>query len=106
AQFGSDLDAVTQRLLARGERLTELLKQPQFSPLPVEEEVVAIFAGVNGYLDKLQVAQIRRFEEELLRMFRATQARLLEEIRTKREISKDLSDALKKAIGDFAAKFA
>ncbi|HXZ68698.1 MAG TPA: F0F1 ATP synthase subunit alpha, partial [Alphaproteobacteria bacterium] len=60
AQFGSDLDASTQRLLARGERLTELLKQPQFSPMPVEEQVVSIFAGVNGFLDKLQVNQISR----------------------------------------------
>ncbi len=61
AQFGSDLDASTQRLLARGERLTELLKQPQFSPLPVEEQVVSIFAGVNGFLDKLADRSDRPF---------------------------------------------
>jgi len=106
AQFGSDLDASTQRLLARGERLTELLKQPQFSPLPVEEEVISIFAGVNGFLDKLQVNQIGRFEEELLRMFRSSQAALLEEVRTKRELSKELTEKLKEVIGGFAARFA
>ncbi|MFZ1992171.1 MAG: F0F1 ATP synthase subunit alpha [Alphaproteobacteria bacterium] len=106
AQFGSDLDASTQRLLARGERLTELLKQPQFSPLPVEEEVISIFAGVNGFLDKLQVNQIGRFEEELLRMLRTSQAKLLEEIRTKRELTKETTDKLKEVIGGFAARFA
>src|ERR1700756_5650347 len=65
AQFGSDLDASTQRLLARGARLTELLKQPQFSPMPIEEQVVSIFAGVRGYLDKVAVNAIGRFEAEL-----------------------------------------
>ena len=67
AQFGSDLDATTQRLLNRGARLTELLKQPQFSPLKVEEQVVVIYAGVNGYLDPLAVSDVSRFEAELLR---------------------------------------
>src|SRR5579859_1409644 len=71
AQFGSDLDAATQRLLNRGSRLTELLKQPQFSPLPVEEQVVSIFAGVRGYLDKLAVSDVGRFEAQLLRAIRA-----------------------------------
>ena len=106
AQFGSDLDASTQRLLARGERLTELLKQPQFSPLPVEEEVISIFAGVNGFLDKLAVGQIGRFEAELLRLFRSSQAGLLEEIRTKRELTKETTEKLKEVIGGFAARFA
>ena len=68
AQFGSDLDAATQRLLTRGARLTELLKQPQYAPLPVEEQVVSIFAGTRGYLDTLKVADIGRFEAELLRL--------------------------------------
>ena len=67
AQFGSDLDATTQRLLNRGARLTELLKQPQFSPMKVEEQVVVIYAGVNGYLDPIPVSAVRRFEDELLR---------------------------------------
>src|SRR5258705_3895615 len=70
AQFGSDLDAVTQRLLARGARLTELLKQPQFSPLKVEEQVVAIFAGTRGYLDAIPVEAVGRFEQDMLRLLR------------------------------------
>ena len=71
AQFGSDLDATTQRLLSRGARLTELLKQPQFSPMKVEEQVVVIYAGVNGYLDPIAVKEVSRFEAELLRYMRA-----------------------------------
>src|SRR6202453_2993342 len=82
AQFGSDLDAATQRLLNRGARLTELLKQPQFSPLPVEEEVVSIYTGVKGYLDKLAVADIGRFEDELLRLMRGKHKDVLDAIRT------------------------
>src|SRR5690606_23122959 len=70
AQFGSDLDATTQRLLARGARLTELLKQPQFSPLKMEEQVIVIFAGTRGYLDPLPVTAVGRFEQELLRTIR------------------------------------
>ena len=66
AQFASDLDASTQALLARGSRLTELLKQPQYQPVPVEEQVVAIFAGVRGYLDKIDVGRIGAFEAQLL----------------------------------------
>ena len=81
AQFGSDLDAATQRLLNRGARLTELLKQPQFSPLPVEEQVVVIFAGVNGYLDKLPVNKVGEFEQGFLALLRAEHKDLLAEIR-------------------------
>ncbi|HXK54163.1 MAG TPA: F0F1 ATP synthase subunit alpha, partial [Hyphomicrobiales bacterium] len=87
AQFGSDLDAATQRLLNRGARLTELLKQPQFSPLKVEEQVVVIYAGVNGYLDKLAVSDVRRFEQELLRTIRDKHMSILDAIRTEKEIS-------------------
>jgi F-type H+-transporting ATPase subunit alpha len=75
AQFGSDLDAATQRLLNRGARLTELLKQPQFSPLKTEEQVAVIYAGVNGYLDKLAVNQVGKFEQGLLGYMRAPKAR-------------------------------
>ena len=75
AQFGSDLDAATQRLLNRGARLTELLKQPQFSPMPVEEQVVSIYTGMRGYLDKLAVANVGRFEAEFLRLMRGKHAR-------------------------------
>ena len=85
AQFGSDLDATTQRLLKRGARLTELLKQPQFSPLKVEEQVVVIYAGVNGYLDPLPVSAVSRFEAELLRYMRAEHADILARSATRRK---------------------
>jgi F-type H+-transporting ATPase subunit alpha len=106
AQFGSDLDASTQRLLNRGERLTELLKQPQFEPMPVEEQVVAIFSGTRGYLDDLPVAAIGRFEDELLRLMREDHGELLETIRSEGEISKETEEKLKKTIESFAKAFA
>jgi F-type H+-transporting ATPase subunit alpha len=105
AQFGSDLDATTQRLLARGSRLTELLKQSQFSPLKMEEQVVVIYAGVNGYLDKFEVSRVRAFENGLLTLMRSKHAGLLDSIRK----SNDLSDAdgakLKDAVDDYAKTF-
>jgi len=106
AQFGSDLDAATQRLLNRGEKLTELLKQDQFSPLAVEEQVIVIYAGVNGYLDKLETADVRRFEEELLRTFRDAHAGLLETIRTEKALSDETQGTLKDAVESFAKAFA
>jgi F-type H+-transporting ATPase subunit alpha len=106
AQFGSDLDATTQRLLNRGARLTELLKQPQFSPMKVEEQVVVIYAGVNGYLDPMKVSDVRRFEDELLRFMRAEHQDILDSIRDKREITKETGDALKAAVDKFAKAFA
>jgi len=106
AQFASDLDQATQRLLARGERLTELLKQDQYSPLPVEEQVVVIFAGVNGYLDPLQVTDVRRFEQALLRHMRDSHADILETIRTEQEISGATNEKLKAAVDAFAKTFA
>ena len=81
AQFGSDLDASTQRLLARGARLTELLKQPQYSPLPVEEQVCVIYAGIRGYLDPLPVDRVRAFEDGLLGALRSQHADILDAIR-------------------------
>src|SRR5688500_19899452 len=90
AQFGSDLDAATQRLLNRGARLTELLKQPQFSPLKVEEQVVVIFAGTSGYLDALRVDQVREFETGLLALMRSEHKGLLDQIRDKGEITDDM----------------
>ena len=105
AQFGSDLDATTQRLLARGARLTELLKQPQFSPMKMEEQVCVIYAGVNGYLDRFEVARVRAFEQGLLTLMRTTHADLLDSIRK----SSDLSDAdgakLKGVIDGYAKTF-
>jgi F-type H+-transporting ATPase subunit alpha len=106
AQFGSDLDASTQRLLARGARLTELLKQPQFSPMPVEEQVVSIYAGVRGYLDKVAVNAIGRFEAELLRSMRAKNADILGEIRSSKQITPDTEAKLKAALDAFAGTFA
>jgi F-type H+-transporting ATPase subunit alpha len=89
AQFGSDLDATTQRLLNRGSRLTELLKQPQFSPLKMEEQVAVIYAGVNGYLDPMPLGKVRDFEVALLASLRGPNAAILNDIRD----TKDLSDA-------------
>jgi len=106
AQFGSDLDAVTQRMLARGERLTELLKQPQFTPFPVEEQVVSIFAGTRGYLDKLAVNAIGRFEKQLLARLRASNKDILDGIRTARELTKDLEAKLRAVLDDFSKSFA
>jgi F-type H+/Na+-transporting ATPase subunit alpha len=106
AQFGSDLDATTQRLLNRGARLTELLKQPQFSPLKMEEQVCVIYAGVNGYLDPIDVARVRPFESGLLTLLRSKHADLLDSIRK----SGDLSDAdaakLKGVVDGYAKTFA
>ncbi|WP_342640557.1 F0F1 ATP synthase subunit alpha [Rhodoligotrophos ferricapiens] len=106
AQFGSDLDAATQRLLARGQRLTELLKQPQFSPLAVEEQVVVIYAGVNGYLDGLPVSRVRAFEEELLRFMHDKHKDILDTIRTEKELSAGTSEKLKAAVDSFSKAFA
>ena len=106
AQFGSDLDAATQRLLNRGARLTELLKQPQFSPLKTEEQVAVIFAGVNGYLDKLTVAQVGKFEQGLLAHMRSDGKAVLESIRKDKALSDDLRGKLKAQIDAFAKTFA
>ena len=106
AQFGSDLDAATQRLLNRGSRLTELLKQPQFSPLKVEEQVVVIYAGVNGYLDKLPVSDVGRYEQELLRNIRTSHTGILDAIRTEKQVSNDTEAKLKAAVESFTKAFA
>jgi len=106
AQFASDLDASTQRLLARGARLTELLKQPQYTPLPVEEQVISIFAGVRGYLDGIDLRDISRFEHGLLAEMRAKGGDLLETIRTEREISKGTEEKLKAFFDGYAKAFA
>jgi F-type H+-transporting ATPase subunit alpha len=105
AQFGSDLDASTQRLLNRGARLTELLKQPQFSPLKTEEQVAVLFAGVNGYLDDLTVGQVGSFEQGLLASLRSDHADLLNDIATKKALDDSLTERLKSAIDAFAKSF-
>ncbi|GAA0588705.1 F0F1 ATP synthase subunit alpha [Caenispirillum bisanense] len=106
AQFASDLDPATQRLLARGERLTELLKQAQFSPLPVEEQVVSIFAGTKGYLDKLPVNAVNRFEREMLHEMKAKAPGILQAIRSEQKLSDDTQDKLKSFLDGFAKSFA
>ncbi|WP_296744318.1 F0F1 ATP synthase subunit alpha [Mesorhizobium sp.] len=106
AQFGSDLDAATQRLLNRGSRLTELLKQPQFSPLKTEEQVAVIFAGVNGYLDKLALNQVGKFEHGLLAHMRSAGKDVLDAIRKEKALSDDLRAKLKAEIDAFAKTFA
>jgi F-type H+-transporting ATPase subunit alpha len=106
AQFASDLDAATQKLLARGARLTELLKQGQFQPMPVEEQVVSIFAGVRGYLDTIQVTDVNRFEAAFLNDVRAKHADVLESIRKEREISKATEDKLNSILTAFVKSFA
>ena len=105
AAFGSDLDAVSKRALSRGSRLVELLKQPQFSPFAVEEQVVSLWAGTRGHLDRVPVEDIRRFEGEFLQFLRHAPGGPLETIRTERDLSKDTEDALLKAFGEFADSF-
>jgi F-type H+-transporting ATPase subunit alpha len=106
AQFGSDLDAATQRLLNRGSRLTELLKQPQFSPYPVEEEVVSIYTGMKGYLDKLAVSDVLRFEGDFLRLMRGKHADVLDAIRTGKQLTPEIEGKLKTILDEFTKSFA
>jgi len=106
AQFGSDLDATTQRLLNRGSRLTELLKQPQFSPLRMEEQVCVIYAGVNGYLDPLPVERVRAFEDGLLGALRAQHADILDSIRKSRDLDDATAGKLKGVVDSYAKTFA
>ncbi|MZR29432.1 F0F1 ATP synthase subunit alpha [Sneathiella litorea] len=106
AQFGSDLDAATQRLLARGSRLTELLKQPQYSPLTMEEQVVVIFAGVRGYLDRIEVAQIGDFEKQLLSEMHAKHQDLLDTILKESALSSDSEAKLNDILDGFSKTFA
>ena len=105
AQFASDLDASTQRLLARGARLTELLKQGQYQPLPVEEQVVSIYAGVKGYLDKIKVDDITRFEKKYLDEIRTKGADILNAIRTEKAISPATEEKLKGFLEGFTKVF-
>ncbi len=105
AQFGSDLDRASQQQLTRGSRLTELLKQGQFQPMPVERQVLSIFAGVNGFLDDLPIEQVRPFETGLHTYIDNAHQSLLTEIREKKEISDDLKKRLTASIGDFKKRF-
>jgi F-type H+-transporting ATPase subunit alpha len=105
AQFGSDLDATTQRLLNRGARLTELLKQSQFSPLKMEEQVCVIYAGVNGYLDPIPVNRVKAFEEGLLALLRNQQGELLGTIRDTGDLNDATAAKLKGVVDGYAKTF-
>ena len=105
AQFASDMDASTQQLLARGSRLVELLKQPQYSPLPMEEQVVSIYAGVNGYLDAIDVNKISRFENDLMNLIKGSYKDILKSIRDEQSLSDKTEEKLKKAIEEFMKTF-
>ncbi len=106
AQFASDLDASTQQLLARGSRLTELLKQPQYKPIAIEEQVVAIFAGVRGYLDKLEIGRIGAYEAQLISDVKAREPAILDAIRTDLEIKPDTEKKLIAFLDGFTKSFA
>ncbi len=106
AQFASDLDASTQKLLARGARLTELLKQPQYAPMPVEEQVVSIFAGVNGFLDAIDVKSIGKFETQFMALVKAKHADVIDAVRKDREIKPETDKKLREILGAFVKNFA
>jgi len=106
AQFGSDLDAATQRQLARGARLVEILKQPQYQPMPVEKQVVVIFAANNGYLDDYPVTVARRYEAEMMAFMESSHSGLLAEVRDKKAIDNELQAKIKGALDEFKGQFA
>jgi F-type H+/Na+-transporting ATPase subunit alpha len=106
AQFGSDLDAATQKLLNRGARLTQLLKQKQFSPMPVEEQVVSIYAGTNGFLDTVPVDRVTDYEEQMLSYMRHEHGEVLKTIRETGKFEDDTAAKVKSALETFAKQFA
>jgi F-type H+-transporting ATPase subunit alpha len=105
AQFGSDLDAATQRQLARGARLVEILKQPQYAPVPVELQVAIIYAVTNGHLDDVPVEQVRRWEQQFLAYLGASHGPVVEGIRTKKALTDEITAGLKAAIQAFQPLF-
>ena len=105
AQFGSDLDSATQARIDRGVRLVELLKQPQYQPMPVEEQVASLFAATRGYLDDIPVAHVRRFETEYLEYMRSSKSDILSDIKAKKEIDADIEKRLRDAIQEFKQGF-
>jgi F-type H+-transporting ATPase subunit alpha len=106
AQFGSDLDASTQKLLARGARLTELLKQPQYAPMPIEEQVASIFAGTQGFLDAVDTKDVVRYEAALLSYLRSDKPKILKKIRDSKALDDDTAKELKDALAAFGEQFA
>ncbi len=106
AQFGSELDKATQAQLARGERLTEVMKQDQFAPLSVEKQVLIIFAGTNGYLDPVPTSECRRYEQELFSFVDTNHGSLLKELREKKQIDDGIREQIKNALEEFKERFA
>ncbi|EUA50064.1 ATP synthase alpha/beta chain, C terminal domain protein [Mycobacterium xenopi 3993] len=106
AAFASDLDATSKAQLERGERLVELLKQPQYQPMPVEEQVVSIFLGTQGHLDSVPVEDVRRFEAEFLDHVRASEEDILKELRESQKLTDELSDRLTEVVNQFKKGFA
>ena len=106
AKFGSDLDAATQKMLARGERLTELLKQPQYKPFAVEEQVVVIYAGTRGYLDGIATAKVGPYQEALLSWLKAKKPAILNDIRAQKALTNEIENSLKDALAEFGKTFA
>ena len=105
SQFGSDLDKATLAQLNRGQRMVELLKQDQYSPLPVEQQVLVIFAGTNGYVDEVPVNAVRKFESELLRFATSKFQSLLDDIKGKKQLDDDLKTRIKNALDEFKKTF-
>ncbi|WP_186646379.1 F0F1 ATP synthase subunit alpha [Fluviispira vulneris] len=105
AQFGSDLDAATRKQINRGQRLTELLKQAQYSPLSVEKQVLTIFAAINGFLDNIEVRHVRTYERQMLNYFEAAHPKIMAEIATGKKMSNELQAEIKIALDDFAKRF-
>jgi F-type H+-transporting ATPase subunit alpha len=105
AQFGSDLDKATQAQLNRGRRLTEILKQPQYSPMPSEEQIASIWAATNGFIDDVAVEDVRKFEEGLLNFLRNTRGGLLEKIRERKILDDEIREELRAAVTEFKGRF-
>jgi F-type H+-transporting ATPase subunit alpha len=105
AQFGSDLDASTQKLIKHGQKLTELLKQPQYAPFVVEEQVVSLYAGVNGYLEKIDASKVRQFESRLIEEIKLKGESILTSIREEKQINKETEEKLKNYLTNFVEEF-
>ncbi|HOJ94850.1 MAG TPA: F0F1 ATP synthase subunit alpha, partial [Fervidobacterium nodosum] len=105
AQFATELDTATQAQITRGQRLMELMKQPQYSPMEVEDQVAVLFAGINGYLDDLPISAVRAFEEGLLKFIKERYVNILNEIRTTKQLSKENESKLHEAIKEFKEEF-
>jgi len=105
AQFGSDLDKATQKQLNRGQRLVEVLKQPQFQPMPAEKEVAILFAGANGYLDEWPVEAVGEYESQMLEFMESRHSDILNDIKEKKDITDETEEKLKKALDEFKEIF-